>query len=742
MDIKCNDFSMTINDKTGSIDSIRNISQNNISREFIKCSNKPNSLFKIRFRYGDGNFYDLSSLDAKQFHAVKSSSDENSTILTYREIENFKGQIDVIIRTDLENNLSYWRINIKNESDMWIEWIDFPQITVPDDLVATGGKSKILWPAMEGVLVNDLKFREGNWLKYSPVEYPNKGWEGYYPGPCSTQMMAYYSPEGGLYMAAHDEHYNVKAIEYYPSDDGIKLEFRMFPGAVSGNYIMDYDMVIGTFEGDWHDAADIYRNWREKNNVAGLIKLKENKRVPKWTEKSPITVIYPVRGQMHMGDMTPNDDYYPFTNGLEHINKISDKTGSPVMALPMQWEGTAPWAPPYVWPPLGGEENFKIFVEELHNEGNFAGVYCSGIGWTNESCLVPSYSKTKQFEEQNLKRVMCDSPEGDSPSSAICQEPIRIGYDMCPANQFVNDTAVDEIKKILKSECDYIQFFDQNIGGASYFCYSKNHGHPPAPGKWQVEAMYNIMSEINCAIKENGRDVAIGCEAAAAEPFISQLPFNDLRFEINYMYGEPVPLYSYIYHEYVNNFMGNQNMACSAINFEKSPLNVLQRIAYSFVAGDMLSVVLADGGQIHWDWCTPWDVNKPDQEWVTTLIRNLNAWRRGFSTKYLCYGRMEKPFHIYGVKDMPMTLYNGEELHFPSLLTSRWTSQNDEHAQIVTNYTPDHQTFQLHVDNPGIKRIKIHKDSSGKNFEERKVENQIIEINIYQLSAIVIEFIL
>jgi len=740
MNISCKGFNITINEKTGSIDSIKNT-----CKEFICRTDKLHPLFKIRFRNGEGEYFDLSSLDAGEFFITQSTTNESEIILSYRKFQNCKGQIDVSIKTDSDKNLSFWRISVKNESNKWIDWIDFPQITVPNDLVATGGKSKILWPAMEGVLVSDVKFREASWLKYSPVEYPNKGWEGYYPGPCSTQMMAYYSPEGGLYMAAHDGNFNVKAIEYYSHEDGIKLEFRLFPGAVSGDFNMDYDMVIGTFEGDWYDAGNIYRNWREENNYAKLVKLKENKHVPKWTEKSPVTVIYPVRGQMHMGDMTPNDDYYPFTNGLEHINKISEKIGSPVMALPMQWEGTAPWAPPYVWPPLGGEENFKEFVDGLHKVGNYAGVYCSGIAWTNESCLVPSYSKSEQFEEENLKNIMCDSPEGDCPVSAICQEPIRIGYDMCPANQFVNETAVDEIKKILKSECDYIQYFDQNIGGASYFCYSKNHGHPPAPGKWQVEAMYKLMAEINCVLQGNGKDVAIGCEAAAAEPYMSQLPFNDLRFEINYMYGEPVPLYSYIFHEYVNNFMGNQNMACSAIDFRKSPFNVLQRTAYSFAAGDMLSVVLADGGQIHWDWCTPWDVAKPDQESIIELIKNLNHWRTGTAEDYLRYGRMLKPFKIEGTFDVPMILFNGDQLHIPSLLTSLWESQGGRVAQVLVNYLPQVQEFNIVLpDSSEYKNVTIYRNPV-KNSPD--VKNEIIDISkkavageIGPLSAIMIEF--
>lgn len=156
-----------------------------------------------------------------------------------------------------------------------------------------------------------------------------------------------------------------------------------------------------------------------------------------------------------------------------------------------------------------------------------------------------------------------------------------------------------QVSKIANSGCDYIQYFDQNLGGTSYFCYAKDHGHPPAPGKWQEEAMIKIFKKLLELDSVKDRKVLIGCEGAAAEPYMPYLSFNDLRFFINYSFGCPVPLYSYIYHEYVNNFMGNQCLVTDVINTDKSPLNLNQRIAYSFCAGDMLAVALSDGGQIH-----------------------------------------------------------------------------------------------------------------------------------------------
>ena len=39
-----------------------------------------------------------------------------------------------------------------------------------------------------------------------------------------------------------------------------------------------------------------------------------------------------------------------------------------------------------------------------------------------------------------------------------------------------------------------------------------------------------------------------------------------------------------------------------AIDHHKSPVNVLERLGYAFSAGDMLTLVINDRGQVIWDW--------------------------------------------------------------------------------------------------------------------------------------------
>ncbi|BBI31588.1 DUF6259 domain-containing protein [Cohnella abietis] len=724
-------YELHLNENTGSILSL--ISNN---REFIKNGDKGRPLFTIRFRDREGKAIDLTALDAKQSYSGKLSEEIN---FYYKQLGIYEIDVEVKVNCPYNDALIYWNLSVVNQSDLIIEWIDFPDIVVPNDLTATGGSSKIVWPAMEGALIEDVTIREQGWLKYKETGYPSRGWEGIYPGPCPTQFMAYYNEQGGLYIGAHDEQANVKSIEFREYDDGVRLQFRLFAeGFGRGTYRMNYPMVLGVFQGDWCDAASLYRDWYQSSTARKAPKLEHNPDIPQWLLDSPVIVTYPVRGTKDVGNMDPNE-YFPYSNAIPDLKRLSKAFDSKVMALLMHWEGTAPWAPPYVWPPFGGEEIFKHFVDQMHEEGHLVGLYGSGIAWTNESLLVPEYNKQAQLEAENLKEIMCAPPEGEIPFSLICGGGQRWGYDMCPTNDFVTKTVSNEVKHILDSGCDYIQYFDQNLGGLSYLCFNEKHGHPPGPGKWQKEAMIHLYQHLRELVEESGRKVLIGCEAAAAEPFIPDLLFNDMRFNINLWVGTPIPLYQFVYHEYVNNFMGNQNTVGSSIDLNRSPNNILWRTAYSFNAGDMMTVVLREHGNIHWDWGTEWTESLPDQDHIMNLIHNLNGWRTGFAKPYLVFGRMEKPLALLCEQIETIYMQDGHQLNNPSLLTSLWRSSGDQLAQLIVNYTPNRQSGVIFSEERAGTTTDIITSVDGSQMIQKRFSEQgQLSVEVEPLSAIML----
>ncbi len=654
-------------------------------KEICAGNGEENPLFTIKLIDEEGNGVYRCALEAE---TVSVEEIPEGYALRYSRIGEIGLNAIVTVKRKTDNGF-LWHLGIENRTGLRLEWQEFPQITVPNSLKEDGGDYELFWPAMEGMLVGTCKKRRASpMVHYRELGGQSRGFSGLYPASCPMQFMAYYGEEAGLYFAAHDPRHHLKTVEYRETEDGIALEYRLFTEGTKGDYDMDYDMVTMAFEGDWHDAADLYRDWMEKN-VKMPPKIWEDKELPDWMAQSPVVMIYPVRGTVDHGDMTPNL-YYPYQNILPFSERYAREMDSKIMVLPMHWEGTAPWAPPYVWPPYGGAEAFTDLVSQVHEQGNLLGVYCSGIGWTVRSTLEPELDLSDRYDEN----LICRTPAGKIEQSRVIGDKIRYGLDMCSYHEKVDDIVSNEILSIAESGCDYVQYFDQNLGGQSSLCYAQDHGHGAGPGIWQNESMIRMFGRIRHDLAEKGTHMVIGCECAAAEPFIGYLPFNDLRYNIAFFAGKPVPAYAYLFHEYLNNFMGNQCVIQEALNVEKDSDCVLFRLAYSFIAGDMLTVTLGDQGKINWGWDVPWDVALPEQEPIVALIRNLNAWRRGYKG-FLHEGRMVKPLPLKEVDDYVLHLCSGYTTVYQSLLTSRWQNPAGEERQVIVNFLPNVQSCMV-----------------------------------------------
>ncbi|MBQ0111031.1 MAG: hypothetical protein KBS41_03790, partial [Oscillospiraceae bacterium] len=672
-------------------------------------------LFVIGLRDREGN---LTKTTAFDMELVSHSADESGFVCKYAN-----GQTIVTATANYDGKY-YFKIAVEGIKNQAIEWVNYPQIAVHDDLADKGGNSKILWGYNEGTLIEDLTVRE-TVLGYYEPEYPCQGMMGVYPAVVETQFMAYYNDISGLYFAAHDKDDNLKGINFVGENGGIKLEFRHFTGSDFGAaYKMEYSMVADFFEGDWYDAAEIYRGWFESLNKPEFVQIEQNPKLPQWYGDSPVVITYPVRGKHDTDVMNPNK-LFPYINVMPHVEKFEKAFGSKVMILLMHWEGTAPWAPPIVWPPFGGEEELKKLIDALHERGDLAGVYCSGLGWTIDSHLT-DYNTKNQFEQQNLADEMCLSPKQTLPFSAICNGQ-REGYDMCPSREFTVNTLKEQVENMVGAGLDYVQLMDQNHGGTSYFCYSHKHGHPPVPGKWQVDAVKKMLE----TVQTNAGQTLFGCESAAAQSYIPYLLFSDNRFNIAYYIGKPVPIYAYIYHQYVNNFLGNQVCVDWHIDAGKFKDSFFERIAYSFAAGDMLTVVINEDGQIDWNWGKK-DKERPvpNQEHAAMFIKNLNMWRTGKGKKYLHTGKMIKPMAVK-CENYQMERNTLGTITVPRIHTSAWLSKDGGKAQFLVNY--GETAYECTVDTEN--EVYFADDGTA----ARKLSVGINKISVPPFSAVMLE---
>jgi len=665
MKISRENYTVCINEKGGIVSLISG------GKEFVK-----KALPLLQFRLREGNKTSIFTSDDADRICTKEKGNTVCIEYTYNDLSivfdvalTFGGRIEATLCCD-------------NQSGKYIEWIDFLQFAVPDDLVRSGGSGRLILDINEGLLIEDLNEKENyRHYAYREMEYPSLGLYYMFPAVVQSQFIAYYDDSAGIYFAAEDSERGIKGIDFVPLGDAIKLQIRLYPSENKNEtfFKLPYNMVVDFFSGDWYDAAQLYRNWFENNLPDGLLSVEENDALPEWYSDSPLVVTYPVQG-VHDRDKAEPNKLFPYHNVLPYIDEISDYTKSRIMALLMHWEGTAPWAPPYVWPPLGGEQLMRDFCDRLHDRQHLLGVYCSGVGYTVHS-NINEYSMQKEYDAKGLSRYMCASPDGEI-ESKICQAQ-RKSYDMCISQDFTKTVLCEEAEKMASCGLDYIQILDQNHGGSPYFCYSDKHGHPAVPGKWMVEHMRELLKKLKSTV---GNNVLLGCESASAEAYIPYLHLSDNRFNLNYMVGRPIPLYGYIYHKYLHNFSGNSVSSLKFIDIHKSPDCHMLRVAYSYLAGDLMTLVINQDGEIVWSWGERDFSYLPERKPILDFVKVATAYRRGVGKKYLVYGQMVRPCKVeceYVPMYKPITEYVRE---YPAVLTTAWQSSDGKKAQFLACY--------------------------------------------------------
>ena len=564
--------------------------------------------------------------------------------------------------------------------EMWADLIEMPQLSVPLE-------KEIFWPHGPGCLIREpwKSFRE-----YHHAGFPGNSDPCVYPGSASVQFLAAYGSRYGLYYAADDPTHSIKTMEIGPaagSSVRLRIECTCDRQGMEQEFELPFDLVVGAFEGDWMDACEIYRRWMKHDPI-----MKRDFALPDWMEESPVVIIYPVCGD---GRITPEPNrFLPYERNFTRLQELSAALDSPLLVLLMRWDHNGPWMPPYYWPPVGGEESFLTFCDKLHKAGHRIGLYGSGTLYTRKS-RIHDYSTEEEYRKRGLERFMARGPKGEV-DARICSN-IRQGTELCITEPWCVDVMCEQVKLVAEHGVDFFQILDQNHGGESFVCYARDHHHPPLPGVWQTRAMAKLIETMRRTAAATGNPLLIGCENVAAAPYVAQMPFNDRRNPL--VYGQEANAVQYLFHEYANNFLGNESSAWETIRCADSPDNLQLRLAMSFVRGEYLSFTLRDSGEIDWGAAADWSAPAPEQQPVLTLAKQCNAFRRKYR-KFLLHGTMQKPSVRLECGWYELKLRKRDSEFLPLVPTGAFRAPDGEEAQFLVNFRNRPEPVRLRSDRP------------------------------------------
>ena len=643
-------------------------------------------LFKIEFMNDRGEFQAVTSSEAKSVSVAKTRDSEGEAIaLTYKEIGQLPVDARVTVRCPSRETLTYWNIEVNNRTTMWIGHLQFPVVEVPFDNAQNHNHSQILSSFADGSLAGpvDSSFATEGWGGAS-ADTPDIWRFNNYPGEwVSTQLMAYYNDGGGLYVACDDAKGLPKLIEPVPEPDGVLMGLGHFPGTRGpGETKLAYNVVLGTFHGDWYAAAGIYRDWASRQPFCAR-KLAARTDIPKWIAASPPAISFPMRGQ---GDWDPpaaeNPEYTPLMNALPYLDKWATALESPLLPIIFNWEKGGPWVQPDAYPPVGGEASFREFMTKAKARGWHPMIYGDGLCWVI-SQKNTHYDGMPYFREHDGEHAVCRKWDGSYVEDVW---PWRTNYVTCVGTEKGRQMLLNMTRGMAELGPEVVQQFDQGPGPRA--CYAANHGHPPVPGPWMTEAFNGLVNDDIAAAKSVNPSVAMSCEGAPPETYLQKFQIWDSRFHLT-------PLYSFLYHEYANGFLG---FYTNRVNDEALRLSV----ARALVNGYFINFTLRDKGRVEYDWDQTWTRAVPDQAAFTDWTKRVTHFRSGVARDYLVYGRMLRPWHVSGV-----TLRDFGWGPEPLVQSATWQAQDGRTSMVLANSADLPETPRIELEGTGAKKLVI-----------------------------------
>lgn len=710
-------YRLALDSKTGSIVSLR--STYGVDRELLIPNHARLPLFRAELMTADRQFKSITALQAKSV-SIKEQSDAAGRLLTI-DFKDIADALDarVTVRCPSHQSLTYWNLELMNHTSSWLANVQFPVLEVPFDDLSKGESSQMLWSFLDGVLTGPVTptMGTGNTAWTHPRRNgPTAFRYNNYPGRLTTtQLMAHYNDLGGLYVACDDAQGLPKLIDPLMEDDGVTMGIGHFPGVRGpGQVKLPYNVVVGTFHGDWYAAAEIYREWAEKQSFCEK-KLSQRSDCPAWMEKSPVNITFPMRGQ---GDWDPpaaiNPEYTPATNALPYLDKLAAALECPLMPTVFNWEHAGPWVQPDAFPPVGGDAAMKEFMTKTREKGWFPMIYGDGLRWITAQKNT-KYDGMSYFHAHDGDKSVVHAWNGTAAKSIGAW---RDGYQACVGTKGGREMVLGMTRGMTEFAPDIIQQFDQGCGPGC--CYATDHEHPPVPGPWMTQDFSRLLDEDARTARTRNPHTTMSAEGAPSETYLPNFPLWDSRIET-----ANCPLYSFLYHEYANGFQGSYAHRTSDETLRLS-------IARSLVTGYMIGFTLRDKGLIEYDWDFLWARAVPDQATVLDWTKRANQLRAGVAKDFLIWGRMLRPYRVNSITHQDFGW--GKE---PLVQSATWKAPDGRIGVVLANCTDLGETPQVELPGEGSKKLTLHID--GKRTDRTVQLPAVVDIEMTPLSLCLVE---
>ena len=562
--------------------------------------------------------------------------------------------VRVTIRLRADSPRSEWRITVDNRSRRWSLWeVYFPEIDL-GQIGASPEDDFLVIPRAEGRCHRNPIY---GW----PAGYMTGACQPHghsYPGGAQMQFSAYYEKSGGyhyssprragLYLAAEDGELNVKRFFHtnLPQADMLCYEVQQYPTDMvtpGSDYHMPFDFVATVYDGDWYDAAQIYRRWALEQTWCRRGSFESRDDIPPWFKEADFIF----RGDSRRGATAYFRDMC--RDALKTLHP-------PVCCHWYDWMGKDKHGSHALLEYFPPKEGIAEAWKDARKEDIHIFPYVNAQIWNTR---VPSFKQARPYaiKDEHGEVVHWSSPEYAQ---------------MCRTQTWWRKIVVHVCERLVKEYDAGGLYLDQLGHAFNGLCLDPRHGHPLGGGSHAVMGARAVFEEVRARV---GAGVPVLSEASSEE----NIDISAGKIIHYNVWPGFVPLFSAVYHDlwsfYGRNVGGSQGDALGFMN---------------------TGVIFVVGGQVGriWPGRIPNALKGKGEPWVLAqawfIKRVIDARRDG--AKFLRFGRMLRPLECTAA--MPTVQTRAWRSHkqlmtlpavLPAVISSVWRASDREVGIVLAN---------------------------------------------------------
>lgn len=546
------------------------------------------------------------------------------------------GTVLMAIRCEHSSSISYWSLNVTLPKGWGVVKTDFP--IIPNIKLKKGLKLAVPY---------------GWGLEYNLK--PGSVYDANYPS-CQAvmQFVAFYTSGKGLYLGAHDHNANHKRFFIKAEKAQVGFTLTTWAGIskkLEPSYNLPFETTVGVFDGDYYDAAQIYRKFSYKTPWGNPRSISK-RHTPNWLKQTELWL-------RPMGAPEKN---------IEITKQALDYFGVPTALHWYRWH-QIPYDTlyPEYFPALPG---FADGIKELQKSGTYVMLYINGRLWDPAS---------KSWKKENAKQKTAALKEDGSVYIEVYGSKIPLAV-MCPYTkpwQRKVKYLVDRLFGELKVDGVYI---DQIGAAAPARCYNSTHGHPLGGGDFWYQGYRKMLEQIRKELPKNKivtTEENIECWLDQFDAMLVVNTYTDDRKIIPLfpaVYSDRIILFGFLYYP--------------SDDLDRS-IPFRAKTARCFTFGSQLG------------WIQPVQIMDPKYRKEAEFLRNVAQCRR-FAHNFVNYGRFLDLLDVKGdnprIKGIGTGSFGGTyKLNLPAVMGSIWRANDGTLGILIVNQADKDHKIQINL---------------------------------------------